>query len=65
MVDMGHKNQKKIIYILIYMSKKAWGGAPRGVNGLKRRDCGIVVSEFVLQFSLLRSLSDKYTWESL
>ena len=37
-------------------------GCPRGVI-VKATDCGIVVSEFVLQSQLLRSLSGKYPWE--
>ena len=38
-------------------------GCPRGVM-VKAMDCGIVVSEFILQSRpLLLSLSDKYPWE--
>ena len=37
-------------------------GCPRGVMA-KAMDCGIVVSEFVLQLGNLCSLLGKYPWE--
>ena len=36
-------------------------GCPRDII-VKAMNCGIVVSEFVLQVALLRSLSGKYPW---
>ena len=34
-------------------------------GGVKAINCGIVVSEFVLPVTILRSLSGKYSWESM
>ena len=45
------------------IKSKEYGGCPRGVV-VKAMDCGIIASEWVrTPVALLRSLSDKYSWE--
>ena len=43
-------------------SKDWWEGCPRDVS-VKAMDCGIVVSEFVLQSRYYVQFLDKYPWE--